>query len=836
MRRPTFLLAVAASFAIGCSADLSETAADSGVDQLSTASAEAVSGSLVLAEFDFSYDALTGEQRFEVRQPTQTEYLSADGTIRQALGFCNDLSSNIGSAGDFTINTVADTIGTTAAECIPASGISDWGTLFYNEGGAFCATIRVANQSGGTIENVTAEIVQITAGYEGYQYITTPEGSSPCCGTGADTSVFSDQNAPTDLAGGAFLHGDLADGTLAERRWTFRNAGGSFAFSGRLVGAVQEVANGRDDDCDGRIDNAVELYGEGEACVEDVDCQSEFCQTTTNTCSAPCDPGFFGPSCLECPGGAANPCSGNGECSDNAAGDGTCACDSGWAGGSCSVECAGGAATPCNDNGVCSQGSAGDGACICDAGFEGTTCDTLDAACGSAGSFEILPWGPPSLDYSGTTVSLSDDQVSATIPLGFSTEFFGGNISDVRISSNGFVYMGATGDTSSGCCSGDVIPSPDSNDGLVALAWGDLYPPGGQNITYRTQGAAPLRQFVVSFGGVPDCCTSTLTEANAVRGQMIFNEASNVIDVICEDCVGDGRTFTVGAENLDGTDAVLIQRSTAAIRDTHYRLTAGAAGVGGGECTDGCLSGFYGVSCDIECPGGSANPCNGNGTCDSGTGGGGLCACDEGFFGTSCDGECPGGALAQCSGNGTCEDGAGGSGLCTCDAFYAGADCSVEEPECGDGLYGADCGTECPGGVGAAQCSGNGTCADGRLGTGVCDCVNGFGGADCSEFNSTCTAAGVSSIAWPGALDYSGTALSLSDDQVSAALPLGFSATFFGETVTDVRVSSNGFVYMDAAGDTSNGCCSGRAIPSADGLDNLVALCWDDFYPPGNSG
>lgn len=835
MRSPIYLLAVAASFALSCSADLSVPSSDSGTDRLSTVAAEAISESVVLAEFDFSYDAATGEHHLEVRDPTQAEYVSPDGTIRQALGFCNDFGINIGSSGAFTLNTLAGSVGTTVAECVPPSGITDWGTLFYNEGGAFCATIRAANQSGATIDNVSAEITEITAGYEGYEYIDTPEGAAPCCGTGADTSGFSGQNVPSDLSGGVFLHGDLADGVSGDRRWTFRNAGGSFAFSGRLVGSVAEVENGRDDDCDGRIDNAVYLYGAGEACIEDIDCQSEFCQPTTDTCAAPCDPGYFGPSCLECPGGAADPCNGNGDCSDNAAGDGTCACDSGWAGGSCSVECAGGAATPCNDNGTCTEGSAGDGTCVCDPGFDGSACDTLDAACGGSGSFETLTWPPASLDYSGTTVSLSDDQVSGSIPLGFTTEFFGASITDVRISSNGFVYMGATGDSSNGCCSGREIPASDSVDGIVALAWGDLYPPGGQNVRYRTQGTAPLREFVVSFDGVPDCCTSSLTAANAVRGQIIFREASSVIDVVCEDCVGDGRIFTVGAESLDGTEAVLVQRSTAAIRDTHYRVTAGAASTGAGACSGGCLEGFYGATCDIECPGGSANPCNGNGTCDSGTSGGGLCTCDPGFFGTACAGECPGGAADECSGNGTCADGAGGSGLCTCDPFYTGADCSIEEPECVSGFFGADCATECPGGA-LDQCSGNGICADGRLGTGACECDNGFAGADCSEFDSTCSAAGVNPIAWPGALDYTGTALSLSDDSVSSALPLGFTTTFFGEAVTDVRVSSNGFVYMGATGTTTSGCCSGGLIPSTSDPDGIVALCWTDLYPPGNSG
>lgn len=32
-----------------------------------------------------------------------------------------------------------------------------------------------------------------------------------------------------------------------------------------------------------------------------------------------------------------------------------------------------------------------------------------------------------------------------------------------------------------------------------------------------------------------------------------------------------------------------------------------------------------------------------------------------------------------CSGNGVCDDGAYGDGVCTCDHFFEGADCSVSE-------------------------------------------------------------------------------------------------------------------------------------------------------------
>ncbi len=76
-----------------------------------------------------------------------------------------------------------------------------------------------------------------------------------------------------------------------------------------------------------------------------------------------------------------------------------------------------------------------------------------------------------------------------------------------------------------------------------------------------------------------------------------------------------------------------------------------------------------------------------------------------------------------------------------------------------------------------------------------------------------------------------GTSLSLSDDSTSGLLPLGFSFRFFATTYTQVNISSNGFIGFDAG--MSSGCCSGRPLPAADGINNIIAASWTDLYPPG---
>jgi len=98
--------------------------------------------------------------------------------------------------------------------------------------------------------------------------------------------------------------------------------------------------------------------------------------------------------------------------------------------------------------------------------------------------------------------------------------------------------------------------------------------------------------------------------------------------------------------------------------------------------------------------------------------------CAAGEFGVSCT-ACPGGSgSSACSGNGTCDDGVSGSGVCSCSTGFTDAACSA----CVSGRYGHAC-SICPG---SGNCSGHGTCSDGVLGSGVCTCSAGYSGADCA--------------------------------------------------------------------------------------------------------
>ena len=78
-----------------------------------------------------------------------------------------------------------------------------------------------------------------------------------------------------------------------------------------------------------------------------------------------------------------------------------------------------------------------------------------------------------------------------------------------------------------------------------------------------------------------------------------------------------------------------------------------------------------------------------------------------------------------------------------------------------------------------------------------------------------------------------GTFVGLNDDQTSGAINIGFNFDFYGLGYTQTYISSNGFIGFSAG--MSNGCCTGRNLPSDDGINNLISGLWEDLnLPQGN--
>jgi len=75
-----------------------------------------------------------------------------------------------------------------------------------------------------------------------------------------------------------------------------------------------------------------------------------------------------------------------------------------------------------------------------------------------------------------------------------------------------------------------------------------------------------------------------------------------------------------------------------------------------------------------------------------------------------------------------------------------------------------------------------------------------------------------------------GTAVTLGDDQVSGALPIGFTFEYFCNPFTQFFLSSNGWMTFTS---TTNSDLSNDPIPTTTGVNNMIAFAWDDLDPNG---
>ena len=165
----------------------------------------------------------------------------------------------------------------------------------------------------------------------------------------------------------------------------------------------------------------------------------------------------------------------------------------------------------------------------------------------SPGGYNYSPIVFAPLSTVGTSVSLSDDQVSGALPLGFNFDFYGNTYNQFYISSNGFITFDPT--SNNGCCSGQLLPNASNPNDLIAAAWTDLFPPGGGTITYNTTGVSPNRRTAISYNNMP-FFPNSIPEVNT---QIILYEATNIIEIHTANVVPSGRTITQGVENSTGT-------------------------------------------------------------------------------------------------------------------------------------------------------------------------------------------------------------------------------------------------------------------------------------------
>jgi gliding motility-associated-like protein len=166
-----------------------------------------------------------------------------------------------------------------------------------------------------------------------------------------------------------------------------------------------------------------------------------------------------------------------------------------------------------------------------------------------------IPFAPS--PATGTQVFLSDDAVSAMLPIGFSFCFYGNTYTNFYIGSNGWISFSAGQPATF-----TSAPIPSTAFGIpkncIMGPWQDWHPGVGGQIRYQTQGTAPCRRLVVSFTSLPFfSCTSTLGTF-----QIVLYEGTNIIEnhitnkPACTQWAGG--TAVQGIHNLPGTAAVTV--------------------------------------------------------------------------------------------------------------------------------------------------------------------------------------------------------------------------------------------------------------------------------------
>lgn len=117
------------------------------------------------------------------------------------------------------------------------------------------------------------------------------------------------------------------------------------------------------------------------------------------------------------------------------------------------------------------------------------------------------PW--IDISTTGTGLTLTDDQISAAINIGFTFNFGGANYTQVSISSNGMLQFAGTDNewTNSQLPLNGTGGEPNIDAVMLAL-WDDHQPGSNANrLRHRTQGTAPNRVFIVSWIGLPRYCS-----------------------------------------------------------------------------------------------------------------------------------------------------------------------------------------------------------------------------------------------------------------------------------------------------------------------------------------
>jgi hypothetical protein len=164
-------------------------------------------------------------------------------------------------------------------------------------------------------------------------------------------------------------------------------------------------------------------------------------------------------------------------------------------------------------------------------------------------------------DRSGWTriESLGDDTCTGNIPLGFTYTGFGANTSNVRVSSNGVLFLGENCSTA---LTNVSLPAGGlTNDPMLFFFWDDLKDfGGGEFIDHITMGSSPNRVFMLLFR---QRLFSTTCGSDAIEVMIHVHETSHMVVAVYKDLTGcanmRGSSATFGFQTSGSSNATAFQ-------------------------------------------------------------------------------------------------------------------------------------------------------------------------------------------------------------------------------------------------------------------------------------
>ncbi len=175
------------------------------------------------------------------------------------------------------------------------------------------------------------------------------------------------------------------------------------------------------------------------------------------------------------------------------------------------------------------------------------------------GTDQVIPSGFKSISTS-TVLTLSDDQYSGIIQIGFPFTFYGVTYTELVISSNNYVTFntGNAGGFSPWAINANIPNNTNAPLNSIMCPWQDINPGIGGTVEFGIAGVAPNRAFTISYCEIPMFSCTQLDFTN----QIVLFEGSNRIEThigeknLCQ--TWNGGVAIHGLQNAAGTVAHVV--------------------------------------------------------------------------------------------------------------------------------------------------------------------------------------------------------------------------------------------------------------------------------------